>query len=381
MESDLQYMTRALDLAELGRGGATRPNPLVGAVLVKNGKIIGGEGGYHQAYGGPHAEIHALHRAGVEAEGSTLYVTLEPCSHHGKTPPPCAEAIARANIKRVVCALTDPNPLVQGKGLTYLQEQGIETSCGLSAEQARKQNEIFLHFITTKTPFVLLKTAMSLDGKIATKTGESRWITSGPSRSYVHQLRNRYAAIMVGVGTVLADNPVLTTRIEGKVGHNPLRIVMDNKARTPINSHLIKTIDEAPVMIITSEKALPEQEEALRCAGAEVLKVPGGEDQAKRIREVVKILGERGGIDSLLVEGGGTLANSFIQAQAVQKYLVFIAPMVIGGKDARTPPVEGEGVASLSDATQLTITAVEHLGPDILIEAYPVGGSTTCLQD
>ncbi len=303
-------------------------------------------------------------------------MTLEPCSHHGKTPP-CAEAIARANIKRVVCALTDPNPLVQGKGLTYLQEQGIETSCGLSAEQARKQNEIFLHFITTKTPFVLLKTAMSLDGKIATKTGESRWITSGPSRSYVHQLRNRYAAIMVGVGTVLADNPVLTTRIEGKVGHNPLRIVMDNKARTPINSHLIKTIDEAPVMIITSEKALPEQEEALRCAGAEVLKVPG-EDQAKRIREVVKILGERG-IDSLLVEGGGTLANSFIQAQAVQKYLVFIAPMVIGGKDARTP-VEGEGVASLSDATQLTITAVEHLGPDILIEAYPVG-STTCLQD
>jgi diaminohydroxyphosphoribosylaminopyrimidine deaminase/5-amino-6-(5-phosphoribosylamino)uracil reductase len=373
MESDLQYMTRALEIAEWG-SGATRPNPLVGAVLVKQGKIIGE--GYHQAYGGPHAEIYALREAGVEAEGSTLYVTLEPCSHHGKTPP-CAEAIAKANVKKVVCAISDPNPLVQGKGLAYLQEQGIETSCGLSAEQARKQNEIFLHFITTKTPFVLLKTAMSLDGKIATKTGESRWITSGQSRSYVHRLRNRYAAIMVGIGTVLADDPVLTTRMEGRNGHNPLRIVMDSRARTPLNSRLIRTIDEAPVMIVTSEKALPEQEKALRSAGAEVLKVPG-EGQAKRIREVVKILGERG-VDSLLVEGGGTLANSFIQAQAVQKYLAFIAPLVIGGKDARTP-VEGEGITSLSDAAQLTITAVEHLGPDILIEAYPVG-STPCLQD
>jgi diaminohydroxyphosphoribosylaminopyrimidine deaminase/5-amino-6-(5-phosphoribosylamino)uracil reductase len=233
------------------------------------------------------------------------------------------------------------------------------------------------YFITTKTPFVLLKTAMSLDGKIATKTGESRWITSGQSRSYVHRLRNRYAAIMVGIGTVLADDPVLTTRMEGRNGHNPLRIVMDSRARTPLNSRLIRTIDEAPVMIVTSEKALPEQEKALRSAGAEVLKVPG-EDQAKRIREVVKILGERG-VDSLFVEGGGTLADSFIQAQAVQKYLAFIAPLVIGGKDARTP-VEGEGITSLSDAAQLTITAVEHLGPDILIEAYPVG-STPCLQD
>jgi diaminohydroxyphosphoribosylaminopyrimidine deaminase/5-amino-6-(5-phosphoribosylamino)uracil reductase len=364
MGNELQYMTRALELAELGRG-ATSPNPLVGAVLVKNGKIIAE--GYHQKYGGPHAEIHALHAAGKEAEGSTLYVSLEPCSHYGKTPP-CCEAIAEAKVQRVVCAISDPNPLVQGRGLAYLRERGIETSCGLLSEQARKQNEIFLHFITTGTPFVLLKTAMSLDGKIATSTGESRWISSVESRSYMHQIRNKYSAIMVGIGTVLADDPVLTTRIEGVDGHNPIRIVMDSKARTPINSRLFKTIGDAPVIIVTSEQASFTQEETLRSVGAEVLKIPG-DDQGKRIRELLTILGKRG-IDSLLVEGGGTLADSFIRTRAVQKYLVCIAPIVIGGKDALTP-VEGNGISSLADAAQFSITKAERIGPDILIEAYP----------
>ncbi|WP_422482001.1 bifunctional diaminohydroxyphosphoribosylaminopyrimidine deaminase/5-amino-6-(5-phosphoribosylamino)uracil reductase RibD [Pleomorphochaeta sp. DL1XJH-081] len=371
MSNEEQFMSRALELAEMGRG-YTSPNPLVGAVLVKNGKII--SEGYHQRYGGPHAEIHALQAAGKEAEGSTLYVTLEPCSHHGKTPP-CCEAIAAAKVQRVVCALPDPNPLVNGNGFAYLERQGIEVSCGLLAEQAQKQNEVFLHFISTKTPFVIIKTAMSLDGKIATKTGESRWITSKYSRTYVHRLRNTISAIMVGVGTVLKDNPLLTTRTEDGHPRNPVRVVMDSTGKTPLDAKLFQTINQAPLIIVATTAISSKKVESYRSAGAEVI-VIAASDRLQQIKHTLEALAERG-IDSLLVEGGGTLAESFVRANAVQKMLVFIAPTIIGGKDARTP-VEGEGISKLAESSKFEIASVSTIGCDIMIEAYP-RRRTSCL--
>ena len=296
-------MHRALDLAKLGEG-RTRPNPLVGAVLVKDGAIVGE--GYHQQFGGPHAEIHALHMAGTAAKDSTLYVTLEPCSHHGKTPP-CCQAVVEAGVKRVVCAVEDPNPLVAGRGISYLNEHGVETSVGHAMQEATKLNEIFFHYITRRRPFVILKSAMSLDGKIATWSGNSQWISSEESRQQVHSIRNRVAAIIVGVGTVLKDDPTLTTRLVGTVGVNPARIVMDSTDRQ---------------------------------------------------------------IDSLLVEGGGTLAESFLQAHAVDKYIVYIAPLVIGGKHAPTP-VEGVGFDELSATPRFDRMVVSEIGGDVVIEAYP----------
>lgn len=363
MHSDAYYMEQALKLAEKGRGH-TRPNPLVGAVLVKDGAIVGV--GYHQAYGGPHAEIHALHDARDKAEGSTLYVTLEPCSHHGKTPP-CCEAIAAAKVSRVVCALEDPNPLVNGKGLAYLQAHGIEIASGVLSDQAKKQNEVFFHYIEKERPFVTVKTAMSLDGKIATSTRESKWITGSESRAYVHRMRAESSAIMVGVNTVLQDDPLLTARTDDPTIQQPIRVIMDSFGRTPMNSRLFQTIDLSPLIIITTTAIAPETLKSYRAAGAEVITLPIS-DREQHLLAALHALTERG-IDSLLVEGGGTLAESFFRAHMVQKLVTFIAPIVIGGKDALTP-VEGEGISNLQDASKFSIDQIKHLGNDIMIEAY-----------
>jgi len=363
VENDVHYMNRALELAEFGRGH-TSPNPLVGAVLVKDGRIIGE--GYHQKYGEAHAEINALNSAGSEAEGSTLYVTLEPCSHHGKTPP-CCLAVAKAKVKKVVCALKDPNPLVNGRGLAYLKSLGIQTSCGLLETEAEKQNEIFLHYIQEKTPFVTLKSAMSFDGKIATKTGESQWITCEESRRYSHHLRSTHSAIMVGVGTVLADDPLLTTRSD-KEGKNPIRIVMDSSGRTPLSARLFQTIDQADLILICSDVLSTEKEKSYLAAGAKVIRIAQAE-LAQRIKATLKELGKLG-IDSVLVEGGGILADSFVRSNSVQKYHLFMAPLIIGGRDALTT-VEGEGFEQLENVLRFDIANVEKLGTDLHIEAYP----------
>lgn len=364
MQKEKNYMQRALQLAKLGEG-KTRPNPLVGAVLVKDGKIVGE--GYHRQYGGPHAEVHALHMAGEAAKGSTLYVTLEPCSHVGKTPP-CCQAIVKSGVTRVVCAIEDPNPLVAGKGISYLTDHGVETSVGLLDLEATKLNEIFMHYITQKRPFVILKSAMSLDGKIATSTGDSRWISSPESREQVHEIRNRVSAIIVGVGTVLKDDPILTTRLKGREGCNPLRIVMDSTGRTPLDAQLLKTLEQAPVMIVTTEATQSSRVKDYEQAGAAVVVLKTA-DRVEMINELLSYLGERQ-IDSLLVEGGGTLAESFVQARAVDKFIVYIAPMIIGGRDAPTP-VEGTGFKELSSALRFDRVVTKDSGGDVVVEAYP----------
>lgn len=364
MKNDLEFMHRALDLAKLGEG-RTRPNPLVGAVLVKDGAIVGE--GYHQQFGGPHAEIHALHMAGTAAKDSTLYVTLEPCSHHGKTPP-CCQAVVEAGVKRVVCAVEDPNPLVAGRGISYLNEHGVETSVGHAMQEATKLNEIFFHYITRRRPFVILKSAMSLDGKIATWSGNSQWISSEESRQQVHSIRNRVAAIIVGVGTVLKDDPTLTTRLVGTVGVNPARIVMDSTGRTPLDARIFKTIEQAPVTIVTTRLIPPPRLCAYEQLGATVV-VLDTDDRTEMVRQLLAYLGNRQ-IDSLLVEGGGTLAESFLQAHAVDKYIVYIAPLVIGGKHAPTP-VEGVGFDELSATPRFDRMVVSEIGGDVVIEAYP----------
>jgi diaminohydroxyphosphoribosylaminopyrimidine deaminase/5-amino-6-(5-phosphoribosylamino)uracil reductase len=359
-----KFMQRALDLARLGIG-RTRPNPLVGAVLVKDNKIVGE--GYHRQFGGPHAEINALDMAKDAAKDSTLYVTLEPCSHHGKTPP-CCDAIVESGVKRVVCAIRDPNPLVAGKGIAYLKSKGVDVSVGILANEASELNEIFLHFIKTKKPFVILKTAMSLDGKIATRTGESRWISSPQSRQQVHQLRNQVAAVVVGVNTVLKDDPVLTTRLAEGKGINPLRIVLDTTGRTPLDARLFKSIDEAPLLIVSTNRISPSRVQAYERAGAEVwiMETTG---HTEMIHRFLTDLGERQ-VDSLLVEGGGTVAESFVTANAVDKYIGYIAPMIIGGEQAPTP-VEGSGFSRLSQALRFSHVATSDSGGDIRIVAYP----------
>jgi diaminohydroxyphosphoribosylaminopyrimidine deaminase / 5-amino-6-(5-phosphoribosylamino)uracil reductase len=344
--------------------GQVSPNPLVGAVLVKDGEIIGE--GYHQNFGGPHAEIHALQAAGTEADGSTLYVTLEPCSHYGKTPP-CCEALVKAGVRTVICSMTDPNPLVSGKGFAFLQAHGVEVHTGLMSEQAYELNEIFIHYMKTCKPFVILKTAMSLDGKIATRTGESQWISSKESRMASHRLRHRVAAIMVGIGTVLKDDPLLTTRIEGMQTKNPIRIVMDSSGRTPLQSKLFNTIDQAPLLIVGTSRINRQRVQEFEQAGAQVI-ITQTADYPEMIQELLVELGRRG-IDSVLIEGGGTLAEAFFRAQAVNKYVAFIAPIIIGGKDALTP-VEGFGIENLQSAFKFEHVRTSIIGNDICVEAY-----------
>jgi diaminohydroxyphosphoribosylaminopyrimidine deaminase/5-amino-6-(5-phosphoribosylamino)uracil reductase len=356
-------MRQALRLAARGRG-TTRPNPMVGALVVRRGRVVAT--GYHHRAGESHAEALALAAAGAAARGGTLYVTLEPCAHHGRTPP-CADAVAAAGVARVVAAMADPNPLVNGRGFKRLRGAGITVDVGMREAEARRLNEAYVKFITARRPFVILKMAMSLDGKIATQSGESRWITGEESRRAVDRLRAECDAVMIGVGTALRDNPGLTVRSgRGAIATctaAPLRIVADSRARTPVESKLLSLPGRA--LIVTGDRAPAARRRRLEQAGAEVLSLPG--DRVD-LAALMAALGERG-ITSVLLEGGGELAAGALAAKIVDKVVFFIAPKIIGG-DGAPGPVRGAGIERLADAWQLREVTMRRSGPDIRIEGY-----------
>jgi len=359
------YMECALCLARLATG-YTNPNPAVGAVIVKDGLAVGM--GYTQPAGSEHAEVMALHQAGDKAQDATMYVTLEPCCHHGRTPP-CTQAIIDAGISEVHIALLDPNPLVSGQGVNKLNEAGIKTYVGAYQQEAYEINEAYIKYITTGLPFVIAKFAMSLDGKIATKTGDSKWITSEEARRYVHALRHTSDAIMVGVNTIIVDNPRLTARgCGGKGGMKkmqPLRLVVDSKGRVPLNARIFEPPGE--VLLAVVEPFDPEKRKEFAHAGAEVLELPSKEDLVD-IEELLKVLGKRG-IVSILVEGGGKLLGSLFDYHLVDKVLAFISPIIIGSKEGKSA-VGGNGVDNVAEALRLSQVSAKSFGDDILISGY-----------
>ncbi|MDO9333628.1 MAG: bifunctional diaminohydroxyphosphoribosylaminopyrimidine deaminase/5-amino-6-(5-phosphoribosylamino)uracil reductase RibD [Dehalococcoidales bacterium] len=367
----MDYMAQALSLAKLALGHVS-PNPAVGAVIVKNRKVIGQ--GYTQPPGYAHAEIMALKEAGERARGATLYVTLEPCCHYGRTPP-CTKAIISAGITHVHAAMIDPNPVVGGKGKTELEKAGIRVNIGEHEDEAREIIQTYAKYITTKIPFVTAKFAMSLDGKIATRTGDSKWISSEESRRYVHYLRFTHDAIMVGVNTVLTDDPQLTVRCcsHGGMSHEqPLRVIVDSEGKTPTTSKVF----EAPgnVLMAVSEDISPVRKRAYKRAGAEVVTLPARRGQVD-LSALLVALGERQ-ITSVLAEGGGRLLGSLFDRRLVDKVIVFIAPIVIGGRQAKTP-VAGKGVENVIDSIKLERMRTRSLNGDVIISGYI--GKESCL--
>lgn len=361
VKRDEYYMRFAIELAKAGIG-QTSPNPVVGAVVVKNGEIVGF--GAHLKAGEPHAEVHALCMAGEKAKDADVYVTLEPCSHYGKTPP-CADLLIETGVKRVIIATTDPNPLVAGKGIAKLRQAGIEVDVGILKQEADELNQVFFHYIATKTPFVTLKYASSLDGKIATKTGESKWITSEAARRDVHRYRHLHDAILVGVNTVIADNPSLTVRhVEG--GKNPIRIILDTHLRTPLDANVVND-GEAETWIVVGSGV--KEEKIAQYSGKHVQIIKMNQPKIV-IDELLKVLGEKQ-VTSLFVEGGAEVHGSFIEAKAVNQVIAYIAPKVIGGKDAPAP-IGGSGFAQMADVMNLKIKSVETIGPDLKIVALPI---------
>lgn len=362
-----RFMERAIELAKRGMGW-TNPNPLVGAVIVKDGRIIGE--GWHEKIGGLHAERNALKNCREDPAGAELYVTLEPCCHYGKTPP-CTEAVIDAGIRKVYVGNSDPNPKVSGKGIQILRDHGIQVETGVLEKECRELNEIFFHYISSNIPFTALKYAMTLDGKIATCTGESQWITGKEARNHVHQLRHRYSAIMAGIGTVLADDPMLNARIDH--GNHPVRVICDSKLRIPLDSKIVKTADQIPTIIATVSQN-QEKCSMLKEKGCEILHTDPDQERVE-IRQVMKELGRRE-IDSVLVEGGGTLNESLIKNHCIHKVYAYIAPKLLGGSDAKTP-IEGKGIAGIQDAFCLDDLKIKRLGEDLLLE----GGVKKCLPE
>lgn len=357
-------MKRAIELAKKGMG-YTNPNPLVGAVIVKNDRIIGE--GYHEYFGGPHAEVNAFRNTLEDASGGTMYVTLEPCSHFGKTPP-CANAIVEKGISKVVIGMKDPNPIVSGNGIDILRNNGIEVEVGIMEEEVTKLNEIFIKYITAKTPFCILKTAMTLDGKIASATGDSKWITNEASRIFVHELRHQASAIMVGIGTILADNPKLTTRLENKKGKDAIRVIVDSTGKIPLDAKVLNIESDATTIIATTEKIDKEKAKAIEAMGGKVIKTALREDRVD-LEELMRKLGEMK-IDSVLLEGGSMLNFSALQQGIVDKIISFIAPKIIGGESAKTP-VGGKGIGKIQNALTLNNISFSRFNEDIMIEGYP----------
>ena len=354
---DVAYMRQAVALARRGTGW-TAPNPLVGAVVVKDGKVIGR--GYHARCGGLHAERAALADCTGSPRGATMYVTLEPCCHQGRQPP-CTDAILAAGIARVVVGSDDPNPLVAGKGLEILRRAGVEVVSGVLREACGALNPVFFHFIRTKRPYVVMKYAMTMDGKIATRTGASRWITGEAARRRVHRDRHRYTAIMAGVGTVLADDPMLNCRIKG--GKNPVRIICDTHLRTPLTSQIIRTAGEIPTILATC--AEPSLYGPYLDAHCQVWTLPERDGHVD-LDALMDRLGSAG-IDSVLLEGGGTLNWAALESGIVQRVQAYVAPKLFGG-DAKSP-VEGQGVALPDQAVALKNTRISRVGEDILLES------------
>ncbi|TJY44610.1 bifunctional diaminohydroxyphosphoribosylaminopyrimidine deaminase/5-amino-6-(5-phosphoribosylamino)uracil reductase RibD [Cohnella pontilimi] len=353
-------MRLALDLAQ-GAAGQTGINPAVGCVVVKDGRIVGL--GSHLKRGEAHAEIHALNMAGAEAAGATVYVTLEPCSHHGRTPPCCDRLIAEG-VARVVVAAADPNPQVAGKGIQRLNAHGIETEVGLLEDRSHTLNEAFRKYIATGLPFVTLKTALTLDGRIAARGGHSRWITGPQAREAVHTLRHRHQAIMVGVETILSDDPELTTRLPVPALH-PVRLIVDSRLRTPIGARVLN--EEAPTWILTTTSADPAAAESLRKAGAELIVC--GEGPRVDLTEAMKELGRRE-IGSVLLEGGGVLNGAMLQTGLVDKLMLFYAAKIVGSEEA-PPAFAFRGPDRMTDAWPLKGVSIEHYGDDWCVTGYP----------
>ena len=359
MEQDRQYMKMALELAQKGMG-FTAPNPMVGAVIVKNGRIIGQ--GYHRKYGELHAEREALAVCTEEPKGASIYVTLEPCCHYGKQPP-CVNAILEAGIRRVIIGSSDPNPLVAGKGIRILKDHGIEVTENILKEECDKLNEAFFYYIQNKKPYVVMKYAMTMDGKIAAYTGESKWVTGEAARIHVQKQRLKYTGIMVGVGTVLADDPMLTCRLENS--RNPVRIICDSHLRTPLTSKIVRTAATIPTILASSSKD-QQKIKNYEDMGCKVLDVPekNGHIDLNRLME---LLGAAK-IDSILLEGGGSLNWSALESGIVQKVQTYIAPKLFGGEEAKTP-VEGKGFPDPASAVLLKNSEIIRLGDDFLIES------------
>lgn len=355
-ENESHWMLQALQLAERGRGHV-EPNPLVGAVVVRGDAVVGE--GWHERFGAAHAEILALSQAGAAARGATLYVTLEPCCHQGKTPP-CTDAVIAAGIARVVAAMRDPFPQVAGQGAARLRAAGIQVDIGLCEKESRRLNAPYLKLLATGMPYVHAKWAMTLDGKIATRGGESKWISNETSRLRVHKLRGRMDAIVVGIGTVMADDPQLTARPPGP--RIPCRVILDSQGRLPPKSRLATTARQIPTLIVTSEQAASERAHGLRATGCEVIALPGRPDVLELLRE----LGRRRWTN-VLVEGGAAALGSFLDAVAIDAVHAFIAPILAGGGQATTP-IAGLGVERLADALRLTHWQVHELDGDVLIE-------------
>jgi diaminohydroxyphosphoribosylaminopyrimidine deaminase/5-amino-6-(5-phosphoribosylamino)uracil reductase len=364
--NDEAYMRLALELARSAQG-QTGINPVVGCVVVKDGRIVGM--GAHLQRGAEHAEIHALNMAGAQAEGATVYVTLEPCSHYGRTPP-CSDRLIREQVHRVVVAAVDPNPLVAGTGIERLRSHGIETVAGVLAKEAAALNEHFNKYIVTHRPFVTLKTASTLDGKIAARSGDSKWITNESSRAYVHSLRHRHQGIMVGVGTILADDPELTTRLEVPAVQ-PTRLIVDSMLRTPLTAKVLQRQETNPTVILTTEQAPNDKCRQLEQLGIAV--IPCGAGPTVDLDAAMTRLGERE-IGSILLEGGGTLNGAMLAQRLVDKMILFFAPKIVGGPAAPTA-FQFTGFERMSEAIVLDHLSVERFGDDLCLTGYPVYGA------
>ncbi len=378
--NDRDYMARAIELAKKGIG-AVNPNPLVGAVIVKNGKIIGE--GFHARYGDLHAERNAIKNLTGSAKGATIYVTLEPCCHHGKQPP-CTDAIIENGISRVVIGSRDPNPLVSGKGAKILREKGITVEEDFMREECDALNPVFFHYIMTKTPYVAAKYAMTADGKIAAASGQSKWITSKESRALVQVMRYEYSAIMAGIGTVMADDPMLNVRIPEK--RSPIRVICDSRLRISTDSKIVQSSKQYKTIIaciyteedFSKESALKKKKEELEKFGAEVLSVSEKNGHID-LKELMKKLGEKN-IDSVLIEGGGELNFNAFKEQIVNEAKVFVAPKIFGGRRSKTP-VEGEGVMYPSQAFMMKLTGTQLIGGDVLLTYKVLKEENGCLPE
>ncbi len=367
---DERFMRRALALAEKGRG-RTSPNPMVGAVTVRDGHIIGE--GHHAQAGGPHAEVVALEQIAGTARGADLYVTLEPCCHYGRTPP-CTDRIVQAGIRRVVIPTLDPNPLVSGRGMQHLREAGIIVESGLLAEEATRLNEVFERFIRSHIPFVTLKAAVSLDGKIATRTGEARWISGERSREYVHALRDQTDAVIVGIGTIRRDNPQLTTRLPYG-GRDPIRIIVDGLGPIPLDAQVFRAGATARTWVAVPADAPAERIRTLQHRGITVLET-GGSRRRVCLAHLLKQLGELE-VTSVMIEGGEGIFTSAIEEGIVDKFRLFVAPLLVGGKTAPSL-FGGAGVEEIGQAFRLTRLHIEQLDEDLLIEGYRVRHEGHC---
>ena len=367
-EMDPGFMKDALRQARKGLG-RTSPNPAVGAVVVKDGRVIAR--GYHRRAGLPHAEVEALDRAGRNAEGATLYVTLEPCNHQGRTPP-CTEAILSRGIRHVVVGMKDPNPDVAGGGCEFLARNGVRVTTGVLEAECRRLNEAFIHFVTRRRPFVMVKSALTLDGWTATATGHSRWITNEQSRAFVHRLRDRCDAVMVGLGTVLSDDPALTTRLKRGNGRDPMRIIVDTHLRTPPDAKILNHCSDAETCIAAGPAVAPDHRKVYDRPGVSVLTCPLKNGRID-LAVLMDMLGKMS-VTSLLVEGGAAVVGSLIREGLVDKFYVFKAPKILGGGDG-VPMASGPGPRTMEGALLLRDIRIRRFGDDLLLIGYPAGRS------